>query len=142
MSETYRHLQCGVERGVLVLTILEPELRTEGVVDAVRVEMFDAVARHRSDNVVLDLQKVRYVASAGFHPLLSLHRKLEEAGSRMLLCGLSPILSEVFRVTKLVRTHPGAAAPFESEPDVAAAVARLGGGAGVRQSLEAQPPGG
>ncbi len=132
---TYRHLRCSVERGVLILTLLEPELRTEGIVDAVRTEMFDAVARHKLDKVVLDLQKVRYVASAGFRPLLSLHEKLQEDGSRLVLCGLSPILSEVFRVTRLVRTGPGIAAPFESEVDAAAAVTRLAGPAGTGQTV-------
>src|SRR5262245_46758401 len=130
MSEpTYHHLRHHVEQGVLVLTILETELRTEGVVEAVRHELFDAVARCGTGKVVLDLQKVRYLASAGFHPLLSLHHKLQEEGSRMVLCGLSPILSEVFRVTKLVRGTGAAAAPFESEADVAAAVNRLAGDA-------------
>jgi anti-anti-sigma factor len=130
MSEpTYHHLQHHVERGVLVVTLLEAELRTEGVVEAVRHELFDVVARHGTGKVVLDLQKVRYVASAGFHPLLSLHHKLQDEGSRLVLCGLSPILSEVFRVTKLVRGAGAATAPFESEADVPAAVARLAGGA-------------
>jgi anti-anti-sigma factor len=130
MSEpTYRHLRHHVERGVLVLTILEAELRTEGVVEAVRHELFDAVARHGTGKVVLDLQNVRYLASAGFLPLLNLHHKLQEEGSRLVLCGLSPILSEVFRVTKLVRGAGAAAAPFESEADVTAAVERLAGGA-------------
>jgi anti-anti-sigma factor len=130
MSEPiYRHVRPGVERGVLVLTILEPELRTDEVVDGVRQELFDAVARHGTGKVVLDLQKVRYLASAGFQPLLSLHRKLQEEGSRLVLCGLSPVLNEVFRITKLVRPGGGPAGPFESEVDVAAAVTHLAGGA-------------
>jgi anti-anti-sigma factor len=126
MSEPcYDHLRCHVERGVLVLTILEAELRTDALVDAVQDELFEAVARHGAGKIVLDLQHVRYLASAGFGPLLSLHRKLQQDGSRLLLCGLSPILSEVFRVTKLVRGAGTAGAPFESEADVSAALARL-----------------
>jgi anti-anti-sigma factor len=126
MSEpTYDHLHYRLERGVLVLTLLDAELRTDTVVEAVRHELFDAVARHGTGKVVLDLQKVRYLASVGFLPLLDLHQKLEGEGSRLMLCGLSPVLSEVFRVTRLVRGAGAAAAPFESEADVAAAVERL-----------------
>jgi anti-anti-sigma factor len=125
MEPTYDHLQCRVERGVLVLTLLEAELRTDALVDAVRDELFEAVGRHATGKVVLDLQRVRYLASAGFQPLLTLHRKLQQEGSRMVLCGLSPVLSEVFRVTKLLRGGGAVAAPFESELDVAAAVERL-----------------
>jgi anti-anti-sigma factor len=134
MSEpnpAYRHLRSRVEQGVLVLTILEAELRTENVVDAIREELFDAVARQGTGKVVLDLQRVRYLASAGFQPLLILHRKLHDEGSQLILCGLSPILAEVFRVTKLVRTATAPTAPFDSEPDVTTAVARLIGPRGV-----------
>jgi len=129
MSEpVYEHIQARVERGVLVLTVLEAELRTDMVVDGVRDELFEAVARHGTGKVVLDLHQVRYMASAGFQPLILLHRKMQGEGGRLVLCGLSTVLNEVFRVTKLMRSSGVAGAPFESEADVAAAVNRLAGG--------------
>jgi anti-anti-sigma factor len=128
MSEPiYEHIQLRVERGVLVMTILEMELRTDLVVDGLRDELLEAVARHGARLVVVDLQKVRYLGSAGFQPLLVLHRKLQGEGGRLLLCGLSPVLTEVFRVTKLMRSTGVTGAPFESEADVAAALTRLAG---------------
>src|SRR5438270_2651104 len=123
MSEpVYSHIQARVERGVLVLTVLEAELRTDRVVDGLRDEVFEAVGRQGTGKVVLDLHQVRYLASAGFQPLILLHRKLQAEGGRLVLCGLSPVLDEVFRVTKLMRNSGVPGAPFESEPDVAAAL--------------------
>ena len=126
MSEvTFHHLKHWVERGVLVLTILEAELRGDAAIEGLKEELFEAVERYGAGRVVLDLHQVRYLASAGFQPLITLHRKLQDTGGQMVLCGLSPILTEVFRVTKLMRSSASSAGPFESEPDVPAAVARL-----------------
>ncbi len=126
MSEPhYHHLTARVERGVLVLTILETELRSDLLIEVLRQELLAAVEQYNLDRVVLDLHKVRYLASVGFHPLLDLRQKLRARGTQLILCGLSPVLTEVFRVTRLVRTGPTGVAPFESEPDVNAAIARL-----------------
>jgi anti-anti-sigma factor len=127
MAESrYRHLAPRVEQGILVLTVLEPELRTEDVVSLLQKELFDAVAEHAPTKVVIDLHEVKYLGSAGFHPLLNLRRQLQEQGSRMILCGLSPVLAEVFRITRLIHTASPENAPFQSANDVAAAIEQLG----------------
>lgn len=38
---------------------------------------------------VIDFQHVRYVSSAGFQPLLVAAKLIDEAGGRLVLCGLS-----------------------------------------------------
>ena len=55
---------------------------------------------------------------------ISLRRMLHENNGRMILCGLRPLTEEAFRVTRLIGTG-GQAAPFETQPDVNAAVAAL-----------------
>jgi stage II sporulation protein AA (anti-sigma F factor antagonist) len=124
LTPNYRHLKYELQQGVLVLAPLDAELRTEEVVGRLRDEMFAALAEARASKVVLDLRHVQYVSSAGFQPLILLRRRLLDAGGAMVLCGLSPVLAEVFRVTRLVATtsSPG---QFESATDAAAAVALL-----------------
>jgi hypothetical protein len=68
---------------------------------------------------------VDYVGSAGFRPLLSLRKRLQEAGGEMLLCGLVPEVHEVFLTSRLINEAGSWDAPFGVEPDVARAVARL-----------------
>jgi anti-anti-sigma factor len=48
--------------------------------------------------VLLDLEKVEYVSSAGFRALLILAKQAQQAKSRFVLCGLSPKVSRLFEL--------------------------------------------
>ena len=128
MSEPqYRYLRCGTQQGVLVLAITHPQLRSGDfdLIDQVRQELLTAVALNGTRKVVVDLTEVEYVGSAGFRPLLSLRKKLQEQDGDMLLCGLCEEVHEVFLTSRLIDAQGSSAAPFGVEPDVARAVARL-----------------
>ena len=111
--------------GVLVLTLTAAEVRSDDVVEGVAQELLAALGPTPPPRVVLDLTAVQYLGSLGFRPLLSLRRKLAETGGRMVLCGLSPEVANVFRVSRLMSERGGPPAPFQVETDVAAAVAHL-----------------
>jgi anti-sigma B factor antagonist len=121
----YKHIQCDMRDGVLVMTITESHLQGDTLADAFRREMFESIAHHSAKKVVIDFQNVKYLSSAAFRPLLSLRRSFQTTGGQFLLCGLSPVIEEVFLVTRLISTSGSSPAPFEREADVAAAVARL-----------------
>jgi anti-anti-sigma factor len=122
---TYRHLHCHTEQGVLIATLATAELQSEELAEAVREELHRAVDVHKTVKVVLDFEHVRFLGSAGFRPLLSLYRRLQEAGGRMLFCHLSPEVAQAFLVTRLISTTRTATAPFEMAADRATAVRRL-----------------
>ncbi len=123
----FRYVRGSTQQGVFVLTITHPQLRSGDfeLVDALRQEMLDAAAQAKATKVVVDLSGVDYVGSAGFRPLLSLRKRLQEAGGEMLLCGLSREVHEVFLTSRLINAAGSNEAPFGVEPDVARAVARL-----------------
>jgi hypothetical protein len=57
--------------------------------------------------------------------LLQLHAALKERHGRVVLCHVAPPVQEVLHLTRLISTSRSSQAPFEEQPDVAAAVARL-----------------
>jgi stage II sporulation protein AA (anti-sigma F factor antagonist) len=133
MRTSHEHyLESSTSADVLVLTVAAPELRDGAVLDGLRQELLAAVARTGRRKVVLDLGKVKYFFSPGLSPLLSLRRKLGEAGGRLVLCNLSPDVLGLFQVSRLIRTSGQFAAPFTVAPDVPAAVALLNPGASRR----------
>lgn len=123
-----RHLKSTVEQGVLVLTITETELQDEKLADSLLWELLAQVAHHKLNKVVLDLHNIKYVSSVAFRPFLSLHRKLQEmdSTSRLILCGLSSMVGDVFYTTRLISRTGSFDAPFEMAVDVPAALARFG----------------
>jgi anti-anti-sigma factor len=121
----YRHLTSRVESGVLVITITEPQLQDEAMAQAVQDELLAAVSVSVRSNVVVDLQNIRYVSSVAFRPLLRLRREIQDSGGRLILCGLTRIVGDVFYTTRLVSADGTFVAPFEMEADVPAAIARF-----------------
>jgi anti-anti-sigma factor len=118
-------LHSSVDQGVLVLTVTQPRIQGEEIAQQLREEMRVAVERAGCNRVVIDLQRARYMSSVAFWPLLSLRRQLLNGGGRLILCGLTNDIEDVFATTKMISTGGEADAPFEVALDVAAAVARM-----------------
>ncbi len=120
----YRYLKSSTEQGVLVLTVTATKIQDEELGNALREELVAAVAEAGAQKVVVNFQHTVYVSSVAFRPLLHLRQKLQATGGRLILCGLSPVIGDLFYTTRLA-SSTGSTAPFQLEPDVAAAVARL-----------------
>jgi anti-anti-sigma factor len=118
-------LHSSVDQGVLVLIVTQQRIQGEETAQQMRDEMQHALEHAGVKRVVVDLQHVRYLSSVAFWPLLSLRRQLLNAGGRMIICGLSGDLEDVFMTTKMISTGGAVDAPFEVAPDAAAAIAKM-----------------
>jgi anti-anti-sigma factor len=110
---------------VLVLRIDETQVAGDTLAEGVRDEFLTLYTRTEAENVIIDFQRVTYLSSAGFRPLLSLLRQVRARGGRLILCGLRPEVAEAFAVTRLISTSGSAPATFEDQPDVPSAIAAL-----------------
>jgi anti-anti-sigma factor len=110
---------------ILVLRIEAAQFTGDTLAEAMRDDLLTRFSRAGARHVVVDFRPVDYLSSAGFRPLLSLLKEVRAKGGRMVLCGLSPEIEEIFRHTRLISTSGATPAPFEVQPDVAAAVAEL-----------------
>ena len=118
------HVKARTESGVLVLTILEKRLAGEALCVATRDELLLAVEQGVS-KVVVDFQLVEYVSSVAFRTLLGLRRRVLEVGGRLVLCNLSPLVSEVFEASRLLINTHSPDSLFMQQPNVPAAIAFL-----------------
>jgi anti-anti-sigma factor len=126
MPEAPPHfLTSRIEQGVLVLTVTKSQIEGIEVSQPLQQELLEAVEAAQANLVVVDLHNVRYVSSVAFSPLLNLRRKLQAAGGRLVVCGLSAMVGDVFYTTRMVSADGSFVAPFEMQPDAAAAVAFL-----------------
>jgi anti-anti-sigma factor len=114
-----------VDQGVLVLVVTQPRIQGEEAAQQLRDEMQNALEHEGVNRVVVDLQHVRYLSSVVFWPLLSLRRQLLNAGGRMLICGLSGDIEDLFLTTKLISNGGTADAPFDVATDAAAALGKM-----------------
>ncbi len=121
----YHHLTSRIDQNVLVLTVTETRLQEEDTANALLEELLDAVAQSGMQKVVVDLQHLKYMSSVAFRPLLRLRGVLQELGGHMLLCGLTPVVGDIFYTTKMLSPSGSFESPFQMEPNASAAVERL-----------------
>src|SRR5207244_2322166 len=120
-----RHLKSSPEQGVLVLTLTTARIEGEAVADALLQEMLAALPATETPNFVVDFQLTHYLSIVAFRALLGFRRRVLESGGKLVLCGLNPVIGDVFFTTRMISTDPQTTAPFVMEADVPAAVARL-----------------
>jgi anti-anti-sigma regulatory factor len=121
----FKHLKRRVEQGVLVLTLTDVEITSEGVTEDLRLELLAAVGSQESPKVVIDFQRVKLISTTCLRALLSFRRHLREKGGQPLLCNLCTQVAEVLFTTRMISPTPSALIPFAMAPDVSAAVAHL-----------------
>jgi anti-anti-sigma factor len=68
------------------------------------------------NRIILNLEHVHYVDSAGLGALIELHRKAKTKGGRLLLCHLGPKLKQALELARLLPL-------FETSPTEEAAIA-------------------
>lgn len=126
MSEpSFYHLTSSVDQGVLVLTITDRKVQGHETAEALRQEMLAALVQAGVCQVVVNFRNTQCISSVAFMPLLNLRRKLQEMTGRIVLCGLSKEVGDVFYTTRMISPTGAATSLFEMEPDVPAAIAHL-----------------
>ncbi len=123
--ETLPYLEAVLEQGVLVLTVLRRQIEGEDIAAGLKDELLAAVEKHQAKLVVLDLRNTRYLSSIAFWPLLRLRQQLAQDEGRLIICGLTGAVHDVFTTTKMVSSAGALNAPFEMAPDREAAVSRI-----------------
>ena len=66
-------------------------------------------------NLIIDIRDLSYISSGGLGFLLAFHRKVKEAGLRMIICNPSPMVASLLDTT-------GMYGVFQVQPSVASAV--------------------
>jgi anti-sigma B factor antagonist len=70
-------------------------------VEVIGQQLFTLVDDQRRRNLVLNFAAVEYLSSAALLKLMTLRKKVLAAGGKLVLCGVTPQIYEVFTVSKL-----------------------------------------
>ncbi len=73
--------------------------RIDSSTSALFEEQMETVFAEAPDAVVIDLEQLDYMSSAGLRVLLMAAKRTKAQGQRLLLCGLSPNIREVFDIS-------------------------------------------
>jgi anti-sigma B factor antagonist len=89
-----------IQRGPVV--IMEPR----GCIDTSGAkpfgDRFAEMVRAGSRNVLIDMEHIVYISSAGFRALLVAHKLVDDSEGKLVLCGISSELLRLFEIGRFV----------------------------------------
>jgi anti-anti-sigma factor len=125
MTDPKPILESSREGDILILTVASRQIEGEETAMQLKTELTKIVEESGLSQVVLDLRTTRYLSSIAFWPLITLRKYLAQRQGRLILCGLTGAVEEVFKSTKMISSAGSPDAPFEVAADRDAAIAMM-----------------
>ncbi len=91
---------------VTVVTIEEPSLLDAGLIQTMAEEFYDLVDRRDRRKLLLDFGRVRAMSSMAIGVLMTLRKKADAIGGKVVLCGLRTDLERVLHLTNVHKLFP------------------------------------
>lgn len=101
MATEFFHVKSEASINVVQLTL--PVSIDTGEFDRLNTAMSNLLVDPGGDQWVLDLSHLSYMGSSALGLLVNLRQQIKTAGGRLVLCGLSPRLLEIFHTCCLER---------------------------------------
>jgi anti-sigma B factor antagonist len=103
MSSQPRRRRLEVEHigDVTIVNFVDRKILDEQNIQIIGEQLFGLVDEDGYRKVILNFGNVEYLSSAALGKLITLNKKLQQAGGRLVLCNIDPQIYEVFEITKL-----------------------------------------
>src|SRR5438067_10734462 len=86
---------------VTVVNFIDKKILDEQNIQLIGEQLFRLVDELGRRKLLLNFGNVEYMSSAALGKLITLNKKVQAAGGRLILCNIDPQIREVFEITKL-----------------------------------------
>jgi anti-sigma B factor antagonist len=86
---------------VTVVSFTDRKILDEQNIQIIGDQLFSLVDEQGRKKILLNFGNVEYMSSAALGKLITLNKKVNTAGGRLVLCNIDPQIREVFEITKL-----------------------------------------
>src|SRR5881275_2506856 len=86
---------------VTVVNFTDRKILDEQNINVIGEQLFSLVDEAGRRKLLLNFGNVEYLSSAALAKLITLNKKLQQAGGRLILCNIDAQIYEVFEITKL-----------------------------------------
>jgi len=103
MSSPARRRRLEVEHigDVTVVNFVDRKILDEQNIQIIGEQLFGLVDEGGYRKILLNFSNVEYLSSAALGKLITLNKKLTQAGGKLILCNIDSQIYEVFEITKL-----------------------------------------
>jgi anti-sigma B factor antagonist len=100
MAELFQVSAAGV---VQVIRLELPESLDSGEFDRLNDAVLAVISQRASGAWVIDLSALQYAGSSVLGLLVNIRQRVKQSGGRLVICGLSTLLLQIFRTCSLER---------------------------------------
>ncbi|MBY0231381.1 MAG: STAS domain-containing protein [Gemmataceae bacterium] len=86
---------------VTVVNFVDRKILDEQNIQVIGEQLFSLVDEEGYKKLLLNFSNVEYLSSAALGKLITLNKKLQGVGGKLILCNIDPQIFEVFEITKL-----------------------------------------
>jgi anti-sigma B factor antagonist len=86
---------------VTVASFTDRKILDEQNIQVIGEQLFGLVDESGRKRLLLNFSNVEYMSSAALGKLITLNKKVQAAGGKLVLCNIDPQIREVFEITKL-----------------------------------------
>ena len=86
---------------VTVVKFVDRRILDEQNIQIIGEQLFSLVDQDGRRKLLLNFGNVEYLSSAALGKLITLNKKVQAAGGKLVLCNIDPNIYEVFEITKL-----------------------------------------
>src|SRR5215472_11443934 len=86
---------------VTVVSFTDRKILDEQNIQIIGDQLFSLVDESGRKKLLLNFGNVEYMSSAALGKLITLNKKVQSSGGRLVLCNIDPQIREVFEITKL-----------------------------------------
>jgi anti-sigma B factor antagonist len=101
MSAGQRRIDIEKIGDVTVARFVDKKILDENNIQIIGSQLFSLVEDDGAKRIILDFSNVEYLSSAALGKLITMEKKVKQAGGKLRLCAIRPDIYEVFAITKL-----------------------------------------
>lgn len=88
---------------ITIVSFTEPSICGPGTIENISGQLRSLAAKKQPKKLIIDFEGVKFFSSQMLGLLVDLWRKLEEYNGKMIISGINPQISRVFKITNLDR---------------------------------------
>jgi anti-sigma B factor antagonist len=101
-----RRLELETIGDITVASFTDRKILDEQNIQIIGEQLVSLVDELGLKKLLLNFRNVEYLSSAALGKLITLNKKVQAAGGKLVLCGVDPKIREVFVITKLDKMFP------------------------------------
>src|SRR2546423_15697569 len=88
---------------VTVVNFIDRKILDEQNIQKIGEDLFHLVDAENRSKILLNFSNVEYLSSAALGKFITLNKKVQASGGKLVLCNIDPNIYEVFEITRLDR---------------------------------------